>query len=143
MSFFGAYFGSLSILSSLNIYLWTFCWIDTILRIGQEVFLYKIFSVLSLIHCYDMNEHLLFIQFGLAVVSPRGERLTVLVSVEGEQGDAEAEGVEHLVLDRAQQNLQLLRLHRDRAGAEVGVAGDGPAAGHITHHTRLLSRVVL
>ena len=71
--------------------------------------------------------YVLLIKFRLPVLSPWGEWLAVLVPVEGEETDAEAEGVEHLVLHRGQQDLQLLGLHRDGAGAEVGVTSDGPA----------------
>ena len=78
--------------------------------------------------------YLLLIKFRLPVLSSGCEGLAVLVPVEGEETDAEAEGVEHLVLHRGQQDLQLLGLHRDRAGAEVGVTSDGPAV-----HSWLLS----
>ena len=71
--------------------------------------------------------YLLLIKFRLPVLSPWSKGLAVLVPVEGEQADAEAEGVEHLVLHRGQQDLQLLGLHRDGARAEVGVTSDGPA----------------
>ena len=71
--------------------------------------------------------YLLLIKFRLPVLSPWSKGLAVLVPVEGEETDAEAEGVEHLVLHRGEQDLQLLGLHRDRAGAEVGVTSDGPA----------------
>ena len=54
--------------------------------------------------------NLLFIEFGLSVLPPRGQRVPVLVSVEGEQGDGEPERVEHLVLHRRQQDVQLLTL---------------------------------
>ena len=49
--------------------------------------------------------YLLLIKFRLPVLSSGGEGLAVLVPVEGEQADAEAEGVEHLVLHRGQEDL--------------------------------------
>ena len=67
------FFENIRIIFFKNIYFWTFCWIlsmCTILRIVQEVLLYKIISLLSLIHCYDMNTYSSF-SFGLPL-SPRG-----------------------------------------------------------------------
>ena len=47
-----------------------------------------------------------------------------LISVEGKERDREAEGVQHLVLHRREEDVELLPLRADRAGAEVGVTRD-------------------
>lgn len=68
----------------------------------------------------------------LAVVLPRGERVAVGVSVERKQADGEAKGVQDLVFDGGQEDLQLLWLGADTVGTEVGVSRDRPEGKPIT-----------
>ncbi len=68
----------------------------------------------------------------LAIVLRRQSALcvsVVVLPVEGEEADWEAEGVEHLVLDGGEEDVQLLGLRRDGAGAEVRVPGYRPEQG--------------
>ena len=50
----------------------------------------------------DNNQHLLFIKPRLPIVPPRCQRVPILVSVESKETHTEAEGVQHLMLDRGE-----------------------------------------
>lgn len=71
--------------------------------------------------------HLHFVQHRLPVLRPVGERVSVVVPVEGVERDGEAQRVEDLVLDGGDEGLQLLHLCTDGARAQVGMAGDWSA----------------
>ena len=71
--------------------------------------------------------NLLFVEFWFPVVASLCEWVSVFVSVECEEADRETQGVQHLVFDRRQQNVQLLRLRRYGTRAQVGVPSYGPA----------------
>ena len=70
--------------------------------------------------------NLLFVEFWFPVVASLCEWVSVFVSVECEEADRETQGVQHLVFDRRQQNVQLLRLRRYGTRAQVGVPSYGP-----------------
>ena len=75
----------------------------------------------------DTSLYLLFVEFWLSVVASLCEWVSVFVPVECEEADRKPQGVQHLVFDRRQQNVQLLRLRRYGTRAQVGVPSYGPA----------------
>lgn len=75
---------------------------------------------------YNTSHDIPLVKQRLAVVLSRGERVAVGVSVERKQTDREAEGVQDLVFDGGQEDLQLLRLGADTVGTEVSMSRDRP-----------------
>lgn len=74
---------------------------------------------------YQSCGDLRLVEHWFAILSPFCEWVAIIVTVEGVQGDGEAEGVEDLVLHCGHQRLQLLGLGRYGTRTQVGVAGDG------------------
>ena len=70
--------------------------------------------------------NLLFIKIRFSVLSPGGQRVAVLVAVESEERDAEAECVQHFVLNCGQQDVQLLSLGADRRRTEISMTSNRP-----------------
>ena len=105
-------------------------WIG-VLFTPKLVYLYINFYLITFTSVSDSRivflwKNLLFIKFRFSILSSRRKRLPVFVSVECEQADTESQRVQHFVLHRGQQDLQLLRLCRDWARTQVGVTSDWP-----------------